>query len=46
MSNIYDAGELAWLVSEARVPVSFVQNRWYEGNGWDWDGEFFQEGNV
>lgn len=38
VSNIYDRSELEWLISEARVPVKVVQNRWYEGNGWDWDG--------
>ncbi|KLT42284.1 Aldo/keto reductase, partial [Cutaneotrichosporon oleaginosum] len=36
VSNIYDADELAWLIAQAQVPVSVVQNRWYEGNGWDW----------
>ncbi|KAL1409984.1 hypothetical protein Q8F55_003984 [Vanrija albida] len=36
VSNIYDASELAWLVGQARVPVRYVQNRWYEGNGWNW----------
>lgn len=36
VSNIYDPDELAWLIAEAKVPVSVVQNRWYEGNGWDW----------
>jgi hypothetical protein len=39
VSNIYDRSELEWLISQARVPVKVVQNRWYEGNGWDWDGE-------
>jgi hypothetical protein len=40
VSNIYDRAELEWLISQARVPVKVVQNRWYEGNGWDWDGGF------
>ncbi|GFZ48552.1 hypothetical protein JCM24511_06300, partial [Saitozyma sp. JCM 24511] len=37
VSNIYEQDELMWLMGKARVPVSVVQNRWYEGNGWDWD---------
>ena len=37
VSNIYDPEELKWLINEARVKVSVVQNRWHEGNGWDWD---------
>lgn len=41
VSNIYEADELAWLISKAKVPVSVVQNRWYEGNGWDWEGELY-----
>ena len=40
VSNIYDRSELEWLISQARIPVKVVQNRWYERNGWDWDGEF------
>lgn len=36
VSNIYDADELAWLIGQATVPVSVVQNRWYQDNGWDW----------
>ncbi|WOO79271.1 NADPH-dependent D-xylose reductase II,III [Vanrija pseudolonga] len=36
VSNIYDPDELAWLIGAARVPVAYVQNRWYEGNGWNW----------
>lgn len=27
VSNIYDTKELQWLIGEARVPVSVVQNR-------------------
>ncbi|BEI80295.1 hypothetical protein CcaverHIS002_0108240 [Cutaneotrichosporon cavernicola] len=38
VSNIYNVQELAWLVSEAKVPLRVVQNRWYEGNSWDWQG--------
>jgi aryl-alcohol dehydrogenase-like predicted oxidoreductase len=40
VSNIYDRSELEWLISEARIPVQMIQNRWYEGNGWDWNGRF------
>ena len=40
VSNIYNRSELEWLISEARIPVKVVQNRWYEGNGWDWDSKF------
>ncbi|TXT11116.1 hypothetical protein VHUM_01867 [Vanrija humicola] len=36
VSNIYDAAELSWLIGQARIPLSNVQNRWYEGNGWNW----------
>jgi hypothetical protein len=39
VSNIYDPAELSWLIEAAAVPVSVVQNRWYEGNGWDWPSE-------
>lgn len=39
-SNIYKVKELEWLINqskgEGRVKVGVVQNRWYEGNGWDW----------
>lgn len=41
VSNIYDRSELEWLISQARVPVKVVQNRWYEGNEWDWEGKPF-----
>ncbi|WVR07834.1 hypothetical protein IAU60_004877 [Kwoniella sp. DSM 27419] len=37
VSNIYDPALLSWLIQEARVGLSVVQNRWYEGNGWDWE---------
>ncbi|WVF73172.1 hypothetical protein IAT40_007991 [Kwoniella sp. CBS 6097] len=37
VSNIYDPSLLKWLIGEAKVKVGVVQNRWYEGNGWDWD---------
>ena len=33
MSNTYDVRVLARLHKERKVQV--VQNRWYEGNGWD-----------
>lgn len=35
VSNFYDVEILKWLWDEARVKPSVVQNRWYEGNGWD-----------
>ncbi|GMK54770.1 hypothetical protein CspeluHIS016_0113560 [Cutaneotrichosporon spelunceum] len=34
VSNV-GADELRWLLG--RVSVNVVQNRWYEGNGWDWE---------
>ncbi|WVQ84879.1 hypothetical protein IAT38_007042 [Cryptococcus sp. DSM 104549] len=37
VSNCYDPALLQWLIGEAKVKVGVVQNRWYEGNGWDWD---------
>ncbi|ORY28133.1 NADP-dependent oxidoreductase domain-containing protein [Naematelia encephala] len=37
VSNCYDPALLEWLINEARIKVGVVQNRWYEGNGWDWD---------
>lgn len=39
VSNIYDASELEWLIGQTREPIKVVQNRWYQGNGWDWDGQ-------
>ncbi|EIW71809.1 hypothetical protein TREMEDRAFT_67967 [Tremella mesenterica DSM 1558] len=36
ISNIYDPTLLQWLINQARIKVGVVQNRWYEGNGWDW----------
>jgi hypothetical protein len=30
---------LEWLIGQARIKVSVVQNRWYEGNGFDWGSE-------
>jgi diketogulonate reductase-like aldo/keto reductase len=39
VSNCYDPKTLDWLITEARIKVSVVQNRWYEGNGFDWGGE-------
>ncbi|KAL7418350.1 hypothetical protein Q5752_006808 [Cryptotrichosporon argae] len=37
VSNCYDVDELEWLAAQATVGIQVVQNRWYEGNGWDWD---------
>ncbi|AAW45715.2 conserved hypothetical protein [Cryptococcus deneoformans JEC21] len=48
ISNCYDPLLLQWLIDsvaeysskhqeEPEVKVGIVQNRWYEGNGWDWD---------
>ncbi|KIR62339.1 oxidoreductase [Cryptococcus bacillisporus CA1873] len=48
ISNCYDPLLLKWLIDsvaeysskhqeEPEVKVEIVQNRWYEGNGWDWD---------
>lgn len=28
------------MIEFANVPVSIVQNRWWEGNGWDWESEY------
>jgi aryl-alcohol dehydrogenase-like predicted oxidoreductase len=39
ISNIYDPKLLEWLLGKVRVKVGVVQNRWYEGNGFDWKGE-------
>lgn len=39
VSNCYDPKTLEWLIGQARIKVSVVQNRWYEGNGFDWGGE-------
>ncbi|WWD03465.1 hypothetical protein V865_001517 [Kwoniella europaea PYCC6329] len=36
ISNIYDPKLLLWLIERVEVKVGVVQNRWYEGNGWDW----------
>lgn len=38
ISNIYDANYLQSLL-DAGCDIKTVQNRWYEGNGWDWDGK-------
>lgn len=38
ISNIYDANYLQSLL-DAGCNIKTVQNRWYEGNGWDWDGK-------
>lgn len=45
VSNIYDKDELSWLIKNTRYPINYVQNRWYEGNGWDWDGESYSPPN-
>ncbi|WVQ81533.1 hypothetical protein IAT38_003657 [Cryptococcus sp. DSM 104549] len=37
ISNCYDPDLLQWLIGEAHVKINIVQNRWHEGNGWDWD---------
>lgn len=50
ISNCYDPLLLKWLIDsvaeysskhqeEPEVKVEIVQNRWYEGNGWDWDSK-------
>ncbi|KAK6909596.1 hypothetical protein I203_103617 [Kwoniella mangroviensis CBS 8507] len=36
ISNIYNPILLSWLIERVEVKVGVVQNRWYEGNGWDW----------
>ncbi len=35
ISNCYDVQELSWLWKETGGKVDVVQNRWYQGNGWD-----------
>jgi hypothetical protein len=37
ISNIYDVESLRSLEDASGVRVDVVQNRWYEGNGWDRD---------
>jgi diketogulonate reductase-like aldo/keto reductase len=37
ISNIYQPSLLLKMMEFATVPVSIVQNRWWEGNGWDWE---------
>ncbi|ODO10325.1 hypothetical protein I350_02554 [Cryptococcus amylolentus CBS 6273] len=37
ISNIYDAKQLEHIIRQVDVAVSVVQNRWYEGNAWDWE---------
>lgn len=39
ISNIYSPSLLKWLIGESRVKLSVVQNRWFEGNQWDWEGK-------
>ncbi|WWC64426.1 uncharacterized protein I303_107036 [Kwoniella dejecticola CBS 10117] len=47
VSNIYDPNLLSWLIERGRVKVGVVQNRWYEGNGWDWAvWEICQKNNI
>jgi aryl-alcohol dehydrogenase-like predicted oxidoreductase len=40
ISNIYQPSLLRKMIDFATVPVDIVQNRWWEGNGWDWESEF------
>ena len=35
LSNVYDAQMLQRLVKDSGRKVDVVQDRWYEGNGWD-----------
>lgn len=37
ISNIYSPSLLKWLIGESKVKLSVVQNRWHEGNQWDWE---------
>lgn len=37
ISNIYQPDLLRKIIKFATVPVGIVQNRWWEGNGWDWE---------
>lgn len=37
VSNVYDVRTLQLLATEGGTRVDIVQNRWYEGNGWDTD---------
>jgi diketogulonate reductase-like aldo/keto reductase len=37
ISNVYDAAVLEKLGRDAGRKVQVVQDRWYEGNGWDRD---------
>ena len=39
ISNIYQPSLLRKMIDFATVPVDIVQNRWWEGNGWDWESE-------
>ncbi|ORX40735.1 NADP-dependent oxidoreductase domain-containing protein [Kockovaella imperatae] len=36
VSNFYDPTLLNWLISKVRIKIGVVQNRWYEGNGFNW----------
>lgn len=36
ISNTYDCNTLNWLVKRG-AKIDVVQNRWFEGNGWDAD---------
>ncbi|WWC91550.1 uncharacterized protein L201_006496 [Kwoniella dendrophila CBS 6074] len=47
ISNIYDPNLLLWLMENSNVNIGVVQNRWYEGNGWDWGvWEICQKHNI
>lgn len=45
ISNIYSPSLLRWLIAETNksasdaggIGISIIQNRWHEGNGWDWE---------
>lgn len=38
ISNCYDPKLLQHIIDSAKVTPTVVQNRWYEGNGFDWRG--------
>lgn len=38
ISNCYDPRLLQHILDNAKVPPKVVQNRWYEGNAFDWKG--------
>lgn len=37
ISNCYDTRVLQYLIDNGKRMLDVVQNRWYEGNGWDTD---------